>query len=622
MATPTITNNFTTFNDASTDPGTGWGQNSGKWDTDIEIYIEGSSSLGCSPNATGDGGNGWTGTSFNASTNLVLVWIYVVDASFVTVFSSYGVYIRLGSGGAWTDDYNDYRVGGSDVDWVGRGWGLIVLDANRTPDRTGASSATLTGITRVGVGVNAAKTSSKSTAFAIDAIRYGTTFELTGSTSTTGVNLAFTASTKTITRASGDFGSEGYVSGDRICVRGSTNNDGLYTANTVGTTTMTVLEALTDESSASGRTIDQCVSVPDIYVWDNAVTTRKYGIITRNKLGIYEVNFPITIGDASGSNRTAFLTEGRVLYFSDQPTALTGLSLKTVEDSSAVTRFFAGQSVNTLDNRVGFGGSVFSQNSPQFGAEALLDLSEEITEIGFFGSTCLGLDAGVRFPNASGDFYCTSSTFNACGQVDLGQAESRRLNFVGYTQDSGAALLWNEDIDIKYSNFFANNMAIEHSGSAGSPYAYENLIFGANNYDVNNTADSGILINNNDSNALTYTGTYVDFQTTVTIRVTVKDVNGDPVENVQTGVYATETVGDVSAGDELITGSGGDDTDANGRVQNASFNYQGTLNVEIRARRSSSGQSPRYKPLTAPGQIVSTGMDVIVTILEDTIVGP
>ncbi len=63
-------------------------------------------------------------------------------------------------------------------------------------------------------------------------------------------DISFTASTKTITRAGEDFSAH-YAVDDEFNVDGTTSNDGYLTVATVGTTTMTVDEALVNESSTS-----------------------------------------------------------------------------------------------------------------------------------------------------------------------------------------------------------------------------------------------------------------------------------------------------------------------------------------------------------------------------------
>jgi len=111
----------------------------------------------------------------------------------------------------------------------------------------------------------------------------------------------------------------------------------------------------------------------------------------------------------------------------------------------------------------------------------------------------------------------------------------------------------------------------------------------------------------------------VTFVTTVTLKVTVLDEAGDPVETAQTGIYALETVGAVTKDDELLSGTGGLDTNASGIAQNTGFNYPGDIDVEIRVRKASSGDSPKYIPLESPGLVAATGLDVIVTLLADPV---
>lgn len=74
-----------------------------------------------------------------------------------------------------------------------------------------------------------------------------------------GVNLAITASTGTITRATGSFSGDGLVVGQWIKVTGFSNaaNNDVFKLATVGTTTLTVVNkaAMVDESTGSGRTV-------------------------------------------------------------------------------------------------------------------------------------------------------------------------------------------------------------------------------------------------------------------------------------------------------------------------------------------------------------------------------
>lgn len=71
-----------------------------------------------------------------------------------------------------------------------------------------------------------------------------------------GVNIQFTNPT-TITRASGDFGTDGWLSVmGQVTVEGSVSNNGTYTLSAVGTTTVTITGAtLTNEGPSSGITL-------------------------------------------------------------------------------------------------------------------------------------------------------------------------------------------------------------------------------------------------------------------------------------------------------------------------------------------------------------------------------
>lgn len=69
-------------------------------------------------------------------------------------------------------------------------------------------------------------------------------------TASAGRTLQWTTADKKITQAGAgviNFDTEGYIAGDKILVAGTTNNNGLFTISVVGTTTITVLEALVNE---------------------------------------------------------------------------------------------------------------------------------------------------------------------------------------------------------------------------------------------------------------------------------------------------------------------------------------------------------------------------------------
>jgi hypothetical protein len=446
----------------------------------------------------------------------------------------------------------------------------------------------------------------------LDAIRHGDSFEITGSISTTGVNLAFTASGSVITRASGSFATDGYAAGDIIYVRGSTYNDLRLTVASVGTTTMTVDEDLYDEASASGRTIDAAVAWADVLAWDIGTSTYNYGIVVQNQIGVYELNFPMTLGDVSGSGRLAFDSVGEVVYFADQPIdpGSTDLLLETAEDSGATTMVFFGQSVGSGDSRVGFGGPTYSTFGPEFAGDPYLDFDVAITELGIFGTTLLDLTGASFFPNASGDYYITTTAFANCGQIDPGQCECRGLTFSGYAGAADGALLWNDNIDIKDSKFLANTRAIEHPDYTGSPYTYTTMQFAANTYDVNNTSGEAITINiPGISDASTYTGDSVAFVPSATITITVQDTDRNAIELAQTSVWLL-----VSPYTQLMN----EDTDSDG-IATEEYGGSTPVDVVVRVRKSVTSDDPRYRAYSAIQTIGTGGLSLTVTLNEQSV---
>jgi hypothetical protein len=491
VAVPTLTG-LTEIFDFDADTGTPWGTDTAKWEASPDIKIEGTNSMGLPPKtSTGDGGYGYHyGSNIDLSSNLLAIWVYTAEG-YCNTFDNYGVYIRITSDTSGWTNYSDYKVGGSDVAWTGKGWHLVVLDANRTRDR-GNGTVTLSTIRGVGAGFVWLNTSSKAVTLCVDIAYYGTGVEMTGVTSSS-ASHSFTTGTNTITRASGDFSSDGFEVGDLIEISGTVSNDGYYTLATVGTTTMTTSEALVTESTVTSN-IDGFVTLEDIYQKDGPTDGLWYGVVTKNTTGSYSINMPLTVGDVSGSNRAAFVSRGDVVFLADQPLSTTREDYLITAIDSGTTKFMIGDSVGTGDDRVGFNGSfikgeesVFSTATPKG-----LDLDAVITALELYGATFQDVDAGIEL-GAATTKRVTNVSFTACGQIDLSSAESRNLIFSSYDGTDGA-LLWSASIDIKNSTFLActnatgDAAAIEHP-TAGS-FSYVGLAFAGNDYDVRNSANA------------------------------------------------------------------------------------------------------------------------------------
>ncbi len=80
----------------------------------------------------------------------------------------------------------------------------------------------------------------------------------------TGTDVAFTASTSTITSTALDLSV--FVAGDKIRVAGSTSNDSIYVVTGTPTTnSLTVTGTLSDESAGASVTLDKVVTKPGVY---------------------------------------------------------------------------------------------------------------------------------------------------------------------------------------------------------------------------------------------------------------------------------------------------------------------------------------------------------------------
>jgi hypothetical protein len=177
MATPQITTDFVIIDDA--DALTNWGTIvGGKAILEPDVKVQGSNAVGTEAKATGikgvtyDMGAGGT----DMRNTFLMIWINVIGKAFVSTRAAGGVFVRLEDTSGNT---GDWYVGGSDTAWVGQGYKLLVIDVNRAFDAQSAS-VDKSNIRYVGAAGDWQVAVSKSTAIALDIMRYGTRFEITG----------------------------------------------------------------------------------------------------------------------------------------------------------------------------------------------------------------------------------------------------------------------------------------------------------------------------------------------------------------------------------------------------------------------------------------------------------
>jgi hypothetical protein len=465
MATPTVVlTNLTEWSDADATSG---------WTSDDSVTSfsgfqrEGSACNGMQ--ASQGASHMWaSGSTTDLTGQRVYVWMQLHGAA--TTKANGGFRIVLG------DDTNRiaYYVGGSDdFGFQAGAWACFVLDID---NRGGMGFATLAGseasldvtaITEIGGGMNntAKALGSVDNAF-VDIVRYGTGLIVYGGTS-----------------------------GDPI----------------------TLSELAADDASAAAG--------------------KAYGIIREIQSGVFGVQGDIIFGDAGGTNDIWWEDENVVVVIEDHIHGTgtpTTMAITIVGNASASNQHVEwGIAVGSGDGEQGRNG-VFWRNAnlsqPLTFDASDADLDDFLMYGGGFDgfvATAAGQDVVFSADATLGPTHHLSGvTFSRCGQVDIGTVVTRNTTFTGHT-GTDAALLWNEDINIKNCAFIANTdgtndpAGIEHPSSAGSPYAYDGLTFSGNDNDAYNSSGSTIDVNlTNDSNATTSRGNTVNFLAAFTHTVT------------------------------------------------------------------------------------------------------
>ncbi len=562
---PTLENNAEA--DASW---SGWGSNSSKWDDEEDFVYQGTYSRGLAPSSTGDSGYGVDDVGgVDLSNAIVLIWVYVGASSFLSDSGNKSCYVRVTSGNSWTTNYKDWIVATSSTKWIGAGWHIVAVDLTKTED-VEVGTFVATSVDRIGIGLNVAKIARKSTVFAIDQIMYidKTRGVEICSPYSSSASHSTDVSAKEISRATGSFTTDGFEVGDTIVLDGTTYSDGEYTVATVGTTTMTVSEDMgsSDESSVTS-TVRAYLTFEDLYTYDyiSGNTGEANGLITKNRDNQYELNYPMTVGDTSGSQPAYFRTRNEVLLFTDQ---LCDITINAEEDSGT-TYFEIGNSDGTGDTRVGFGGTVFAKDDDYHGTVYNVSLTNSITKLYVFNATFL--DLGTITFGANTSHLVTNTTFTSCGQVDLGSVEARNLIFTGYDASTDGALKWGTNINIKASSFLANTNStgdahgIEHE--TGGSVDYYGLKFSGNDYAVlfaSSGPSSNLIINLDENCSAIDAGDVDDDNSTydvsiissLTITVTVKDINNNAIEGAQ--VYIQKSPPSIYTADTGNTAGDGD----------------------------------------------------------------
>jgi hypothetical protein len=232
---------------------------------------------------------------------------------------------------------------------------------------------------------------------------------------------------------------------------------------------------------------------------------KAYGIIREIQTGVYGVQGDIIFGNTSGSS-IDFKDQDAVVVFEDHVEGTgqnTPFKFNGEHSSTGTFRTELGVAVSSGDDESGRNGVIFVNANPD-DQPIDFDFSDsDIEDIFLYGCTLTGLTGTVKFSDDATNgvsHHLSGCSFANCGQVDTGRTVVRNCTFSGYTSGSDAALLWNDNNNVKYCNFLGNTddtedpHAIEHP-DAGE-YTYYDMVFSGNDYDIYFTDTSGSLVIN------------------------------------------------------------------------------------------------------------------------------
>jgi hypothetical protein len=344
--------------------------------------------------------------------------------------------------------------------------------------------------------------------------------------------------------------------------------------------------------------------------------------------GAYALSCGIQFGDDAQTATTTFVdATGQTLNFK----RYTYYSSGTV-DSLTYTDYYkvSAEGAASFGTSVTIGSLVGSDSGIQGGTIRSLDPANvpvdldfntdqsHITALNMYGVTFLSIRGDIDLGDNSA-FNYFSCTFLDCSVVDAnGACEIVNCLFLD-TGDPVAALLWNANIDISSSSFRANaDPTYDPAGilhTVSGTYQYDNLKFSGNDYDIafsgSSPSDWLTVESINQSDPGTYTvivGSGVSIDNAVFLTVNVEDNIGTAISGVAVAIY-TASGGVVELMNEYTTPAG---------QAQESYNYLGIMPITIRLRKSSTGDT-RYYPITAVGEIGSTGFTLTAVMSEDII---
>jgi len=269
-------------------------------------------------------------------------------------------------------------------------------------------------------------------------------------------------------------------------------------------------------------TSDTQFGLQDIYDKDNDPSIGGWGII-RKIAGIYYLVGSLTFGDATGSGSCDFKDISQTVVFEDRKVnaALYGL---TAVNNTGTCKVQMGDKVGS----VGVSGcAVRTQLLTQVPKYTVTCTDPDVSDFKLYGSTFL--DAGIiSLPPNGANREALSCAFEKCGKVIADTCKVQYCNFI--SSDADAVLVNDDPHYVTDCNFINCPNGVEIDTVGDGSYDFDALKFTNTTYHINNSSGSTLTVANGPgSNASTYTGSTVNFTTSVQLTMKVTNEAGEPI---------------------------------------------------------------------------------------------
>jgi len=581
---------------------------------------------------------------FNSGTHqdkLVYVWMRHATPGLIDTLANGGLGVILGSGttapGTAAGVYSVWYVDGSNTLVSTNGWTCYVIDPQSTPSTTYGGGVDLNAVRWFG-GYNKVPTGSvKGQVFGIDAIYYGRgELYITGAVATAGEGFKEAAALDfgTITTRYGIITEKNgiyYVKGKLILrTKVDTNSSANWTVAVSGNVVTVTVPA--GHGFASNQKINTNASWT-INTFMNSLTDK-----TITVTGSTTFTFALTQGNQGATTETGtsasvvgnvdFSSYGETVIF-ETPHYYNAAIVQSIPNASVGA--VAGADGNTTYNGLAVLGDSVGRVTVDFGVIVGTDQGRSGPIFGSYKNPLLGTPVrtlctvavddnvqnlsiyGTVFNNLEGaiDLYgtniddndCFTVTFSGCGRI-RSNMEMRNCAVVSsIASSSDGAYIWESTTNQQDMNYVSNSRAIVFESTTGTPFSFTYIYFSGNTYDVRNESGGSITIAYSYGDTPTYEdiggGSSTTVTGSVTVTITVVDINDDPIELVQTALY----VGATEVMNEDTTSSG-----------IATANYTGSVPANAIWKTRKYG----YVANSGPAVIASgTGLDLKVVLRID-----